>query len=84
MGNSVSRILHLDCADVTVILRAKEYANQYLITHEFIKRFHLRSQQEEIELPFPTRTVRIKDRNLDDDLRSPSDQAVTGEVNHQE
>jgi small-conductance mechanosensitive channel len=44
----------------TVILRAKEYVNKYLITHEFIKRLHRRYQSEGIEIPFPIRTVYMK------------------------
>jgi small-conductance mechanosensitive channel len=45
----------------TVILRAKEYMNKYLITHEFIKRLHRRYQMEGIEIPFPIRTIYMKD-----------------------
>ena len=45
----------------TVILRAKEYVDQYLIVHEFIKRLHRRYQLEGIIIPFATRTVYIKD-----------------------
>jgi small-conductance mechanosensitive channel len=45
----------------TVILRAKEYVNKFLITHEFIKRLHRRYQSEGIEIPFPIRTVYMKD-----------------------
>jgi small-conductance mechanosensitive channel len=44
----------------TVILRAKEYVNKYLIIHEFIKRLHRRYQLEGIEIPFPIRTVYMK------------------------
>jgi len=44
----------------TVILRVKEYVSEYLITHEFIKRLHRRYQQEGIEIPFPIRTVYMK------------------------
>jgi small-conductance mechanosensitive channel len=44
----------------TVILRAKEYVNKYLITHEFIKRLHRRYQLEGIEIPFPIRTIYVK------------------------
>lgn len=44
----------------TVILRAKEYVNKYLITHEFIKRLHSRYQKEGIEIPFPIRTIYMK------------------------
>ena len=42
----------------TVILRAKEFVDQYRITHEFIKRLHARYQKEGLVIPFPTtRTV---------------------------
>jgi len=41
----------------TVILRAKEYADQYLIVHEFIKRLQRRYQLEGIIIPFATRKV---------------------------
>jgi small-conductance mechanosensitive channel len=44
----------------TAILRAKEYAAQYLIVHEFMKRLHQRYRLEGIEIPFATRTVYIK------------------------
>ena len=41
----------------TVILRAKEFVDQYLIKHEFIKRLHRRYKEEGIEIPFPIRTI---------------------------
>ncbi|HEX7401001.1 MAG TPA: mechanosensitive ion channel family protein, partial [candidate division Zixibacteria bacterium] len=44
----------------TVILRAQEYTDQYLIKHEFVKRLHQRYQQEGIEIPFPIRTIYMK------------------------
>ncbi len=44
----------------TVILRAKEYVDQYLLKHEFVKRLHERYLQEGIEIPFPIRTVFMK------------------------
>jgi len=44
----------------TVILRAKEFVDQYLITHEFVKRLHTRYQQEHITIPFPSRTIYTK------------------------
>lgn len=47
----------------TVILRAREYVNKYLITHEFIKRLHRRYQLEGIEIPFPIRTVYMKNES---------------------
>jgi len=41
----------------TVILRAKEFVDQYLIKHEFVKRLHKRYQEEGITIPFPIRTI---------------------------
>lgn len=37
----------------TVILRAKEFVDNYLIKHEFIKRLHERYNKEGIVIPFP-------------------------------
>jgi small-conductance mechanosensitive channel len=37
--------------DCTVVLRAKEFVDQYLLRHEFIKRLHQRFQSEGIEIP---------------------------------
>lgn len=44
----------------SVILRGKEYTDQYLLKHEFVKRLHQRYRQEGIEIPFPIRTVHLK------------------------
>ncbi len=44
----------------TVILRGKEFVDQYLIKHEFVKRLHQRYRQEGIAIPFPTRTIRTQ------------------------
>jgi len=41
----------------TVILRAKEFVDQYLIKHEFVKRLHTRFNDEGIAIPFPIRTI---------------------------
>jgi small-conductance mechanosensitive channel len=43
--------------DFSVILGVNEFSDQYLIKHEFIKRLHRRYQDEDIEIPFPMRTV---------------------------
>ncbi len=43
-----------------VHLRAREFVDQYLVKHEFIKRLHERFQREKIEIPFPIRTVHMK------------------------
>ncbi|MBK9294211.1 MAG: mechanosensitive ion channel family protein [Oligoflexia bacterium] len=41
----------------TVILRGKQFVDQHIIKHEFIKRLHERFKQENIEIPFPQRVV---------------------------
>ena len=44
----------------TVILRAKEFVDQYRVKHEFIKRLKKRYDKEGIEIPFPIRTIYMK------------------------
>lgn len=41
----------------SVILRGKEFTDQYLIKHEFIKLIIERFREYKIEIPFPTRTI---------------------------
>ena len=41
----------------TVILRAKEFVDNYLIKHEFIKRLHERYAKEGINIPYPIRAI---------------------------
>jgi small-conductance mechanosensitive channel len=41
----------------TVILRAREFVDQYLVKHEFVKRLHDRYRREGITIPFPIRTI---------------------------
>ena len=41
----------------TVTLMGKEYFDQYLIKHEFIKRLHQRYAKEGIVIPYPTRAI---------------------------
>lgn len=41
----------------TVILRAKEFVDNFLIKHEFIKRLQARYKKEAITIPFPIRTL---------------------------
>jgi small-conductance mechanosensitive channel len=45
----------------TVILRAKEFVDQYLVKHEFVKRLHARFDREGIVIPFPIRTIAYKE-----------------------
>ena len=44
----------------TVILRGKEYVDQHILKHEFVKRLHRRYAREKIEIPFPIRTIHIR------------------------
>ncbi|MDD3345062.1 MAG: mechanosensitive ion channel family protein [Candidatus Omnitrophica bacterium] len=41
----------------SVILRVKEFVDQYLIKHEFIKRLHKRYAREGIVIPYPIRAI---------------------------
>jgi small-conductance mechanosensitive channel len=41
----------------SVILRAREFVDQYLIKHEFIKRLHERYAREGIIIPYPIRAI---------------------------
>ncbi|HBG28402.1 MAG: hypothetical protein A2Y10_11110 [Planctomycetes bacterium GWF2_41_51] len=41
----------------SVILRAKEFTDQYLIKHEFIKNLHERYAKEGINIPYPIRAI---------------------------
>jgi small-conductance mechanosensitive channel len=43
--------------DFTVILRGREFADKFLIKHEFVKKLQARFKTEGIEIPFPIRTV---------------------------
>jgi small-conductance mechanosensitive channel len=48
----------------TVILRAKEFVDQYLIKHEFVKRLHKQYNKEGIVIPFPIRTVYLSGQDM--------------------
>jgi small-conductance mechanosensitive channel len=43
--------------DFSVILRSREFGDQYRLVHEFIKRLHRRYGAEGIEIPYPIRTL---------------------------
>ncbi len=47
----------------SVILRAREFVDQYLIKHEFIKRLHARYKKERIEIPLPQLVVTMNKMN---------------------
>jgi small-conductance mechanosensitive channel len=46
--------------DFSVILRVREFVDQYLVKHEFIKRLKRVYDEKGIEIPFPIRTVYMK------------------------
>jgi len=48
----------------TVILRAREFVDNYLIKHEFIKRLHKRYAQEKITIPYPIQAVNLQQEQV--------------------
>jgi small-conductance mechanosensitive channel len=52
--------------DFTVILRCKEFVDNYLIKHEFIKRLHKRYEKEGIVIPFPIRAINYSQEKADE------------------
>ena len=46
--------------ELTVILRVREYVNQYLVKHEFVKALKARYDAEGIRIPFPQRVVTVR------------------------
>ena len=49
--------------NLTAILRGREFADQYLLKHEFVMRLHKRYRDTGIEIPFPIRTVYLRKEN---------------------
>lgn len=49
----------------SVILRAREFVDQYLIKHEFVKRLHERYKKEGIIIPYPIRAINYKQEGSD-------------------
>ncbi|MEZ5351587.1 MAG: mechanosensitive ion channel family protein [Bryobacteraceae bacterium] len=49
----------------TLICRVKEFVDQYLVQHELRKRIFTRFRSEGIEIPFPIRTVYLKNAGED-------------------
>jgi len=52
--------------DFTVILRCKEFVDNYLIKHEFIKKLHKRYAKEGITIPFPIRAINYSQEGAED------------------
>jgi small-conductance mechanosensitive channel len=51
--------------DFTVILRAQEFVDNYLIKHEFIKALHERYAKEKITIPYPIRAINLEQEKVD-------------------
>jgi small-conductance mechanosensitive channel len=47
--------------EFTIVLRAREFRDQYELKHQFIKRLKKRFDAEGIEIPFPQRVVHMED-----------------------
>jgi small-conductance mechanosensitive channel len=46
--------------NLIVVLKAKEFVNQYLLKHEFIKRLSKKYKEEGIKFPYPKREIYIE------------------------
>jgi small-conductance mechanosensitive channel len=55
----------------TVILRAKEFVDNYLIKHEFIKRLHKRYAEEGIVIPYPIRAINYEQERVGQEIKGP-------------
>jgi len=68
-----------DCSvDFTVTLRAKEFTDQELIKHEFIKRLHARYEREGIEIPSRIVYTRSENRISDSNRQTKASRRVKG------
>ncbi|GAA2720656.1 mechanosensitive ion channel family protein [Actinocorallia aurantiaca] len=47
--------------DFTVILRTRDFTDQFVVKHEFVKRLHTRFRAEGIGIPLPTRQLIFSD-----------------------
>jgi small-conductance mechanosensitive channel len=45
----------------TMVLHAQSFGDQFLVRHEFVKRFHAAVRAAEVPLPFPVRVLRSED-----------------------
>lgn len=64
--------------DFTLICQVKEFVDQYLVQHELRKRIFKRFRREGIEIPFPIRTLYIKNGSSGDmDVRAPREESVS-------
>ncbi len=55
--------------DFTLICRVAEFTDQYIVQHKLRKRIFCRLKAEGIEIPFPQRTVHIRQEEKTDVIR---------------
>lgn len=53
----------------TVVLRAKQYVNNFVLKSEFIKALHARYAQENITIPYPIRAINLSQEGAVESLR---------------
>ena len=53
----------------SVILRAKEFVDNYLVKHEFIKRLHKRYAKEGITIPYPINAINYSQEKVPENLK---------------
>jgi small-conductance mechanosensitive channel len=50
--------------DFTLVCHVSEFVDQYLVQHELRKRILARLRREKIEIPFPSRTIYVRDAQV--------------------
>ncbi len=67
----------------TVVLRALEYADSFVLKSEFVKKLHRRYGEEGITIPYPIRALNLSQEQVDFDTllqsRNPSEAAAESE-----
>ena len=48
--------------EFTIVLKAEKFVDKFPITHEFIKALKTRFDKEGIEIPYPTKTIHMKEK----------------------
>jgi small-conductance mechanosensitive channel len=57
-----------------VVLRGRQFTDQFLLKHELVKRLHARYVQEGINIPFPVRTLTTRAPLPVTVVRSPAEE----------
>jgi len=65
--------------DFTLICQVAEFVDQYLVQHELRKRIFRRFKLEGVEIPFPQRTVHIREAKAAPGEMAPNGEALSSE-----